>query len=168
MATNNPDLDPIAHAKRRTIASRRVGIGSACACGEDRPFSLIGGSNPMICHECNRRKKGCRTFDGHHPAGRANHPLTVPVPANDHNSILSEAQRIWPKKTLENPDGSPLLAAAACIRGFVDTVVYRLGKLLLWIPPFLEGLDAFLIAQFGWKWWTKREFVEFMKRRPNK
>lgn len=60
-------------------------------------------------------------MDDHHVFGKANDPTTiVTVPANDHRAELSVAQQDWPKKTPENPDGSPLLAAAARIRGFVD------------------------------------------------
>lgn len=164
MNTGNQALDPIAHAKRRGIASRRIGIGNACACGEDRSFALIGGSQPMNCEECDRRRNGHSIFDNHHVAGKANHPLTVPIRANDHNAILSEAQRAWPRATRENPDGSPLLAGAGCIRGFVDTVKYLMDKLLLWIAQFLEKLDAFLRSHLGPKWWTKKEFVEFTTR----
>ena len=29
-----------------------------CACGENRPFALIACSQPKICVECMRRKKG--------------------------------------------------------------------------------------------------------------
>jgi hypothetical protein len=120
----------------------------------------------MSCEECDRRKNGHSIFDNHHVAGQANHPLTIPIRANDHNAILSEAQRAWPRQTLENKDGSPLLAGAGCIRGFVDTVRYLMDQLLLWIAQFLEKLDAFLRLHLGPKWWTKKEFVEFTNRRP--
>lgn len=163
MRNNKPDFDPIAHAKRIAIASRRVGIGSACACGEMRPFSLIGGSKPVICHECKRLKKCCRTFDYHHVAGKANDPTTIPIGANDHTD-LTEAQRAWPKSTLENPDGSPLLAIAARNRGNSDLIDHLMKKPLFRSAPFIEALDAFLASRFGRKWWTKREFVQFMKR----
>ncbi|MGB6973820.1 MAG: hypothetical protein WBD67_03960 [Terracidiphilus sp.] len=106
-------------------------------------------------------------YDKHHPAGKANHLLTIPIPANDH-ADLSEAQRSWPKTTLENSDRSPLLAASACIRGLVDIIRKLMDQLLLWIAQFLELLDEFLRAQFGPKWWTKKEFVEFTKRSENK
>jgi hypothetical protein len=154
--------DPIGAAKRKSAAARRVGIGSACGCGENRPLALITGSDPIICEECRLRSQGRRVFHNHHAAGRANHPLTILVPANDHRAILSEAQYGWPKATLQNPDGSPLLSIAGCIRGFYDTIVYLLKNLLLWIPEFLEKLDVFLAEHFGPKWWSTKEYVEFM------
>jgi hypothetical protein len=118
----------------------------------------------MSCHECNRRKKGHTILDNHHVAGRANHPLTIPIPANDHSAILSEAQRAWPKATRENPDGSPLLAGAGCIRGFIDTAKYLMDRLLLRTAHFLEELDAFLRSHLGPRWWTNEQFVEFTNR----
>lgn len=166
MSTNNPQRDPIAAAKRKSVANRRVGMGNQCTfCGEKRPAALISGSNSPICEECMRHKKGKSTFDNHHVAGKANHSLTIPIPANDHRAILSEAQYDWPKATLENPDGSPLLAIAGCIRGIYDTILYLLHKLLFWATEFVELLDAFLVSHFGPKWWTSQQFTEFKNRR---
>jgi len=68
----------------------------------------------MICAECQRKKKGQNIVDNHHPFMKANDPsTTIPVPVNDHRADLNEAQNDWPKKTRENPDGSPLLAELA-------------------------------------------------------
>jgi hypothetical protein len=67
-------------------------------------------------------------MDAHHVAGKANSPVTVPVPVNDHRACLSVAQADWPKSTLMNVHGSPLLAAAACVRGFVDMVFYLIER----------------------------------------
>jgi hypothetical protein len=66
----------------------------------------------------------------------------VPIPVNDHRAVLSEAQYEWPKATLENPNASPLLAAAASIRGYVDLTHYFADKLLLPNAERLEALDA--------------------------
>lgn len=157
--------DPIAAAKRRSVAARRVGIGNRCAsCGEGKPLSLIPESNPTTCEECKRRKKGRRIYDDHHVAGKANHPYTIPVPANDHRAILSEAQYEWPKRTRENSDRGPLLAVAGCIRGCIDTITYLLTKLLSWAADFAEQLDAFLVLHMGPKWWSSHAFVEFIER----
>ena len=104
-------------------------------------------------------------MDNHHPAGDANDATTIAVPVNDHRGELSVAQYDWPKKTLENPDGSPLLARAACIRGFVDTNYYLVEKLLLPGPEFYELLDALLTEKFGTKWWTNTELEKFVPRR---
>ena len=90
--------------------------------------------------------------DDHHPAGRANSPITIPVPVNDHRAELSPAQYDWPKSTLENPTGSPLLARAACIRGFVDTNFYLVEKLLLPHAEFCELMEGFLTEKYGPDW----------------
>lgn len=157
--------DPLAAARRNSAETRRLGIGRECAlCGENRAAALISQSNPLICAECQRLKDGRSTRDDHHVAGKANYPLTIPVPANDHRAILSKDQYDWPRKTRENPDRSPLLQAAACIRGFYDTLVYLTEKMLLWIAELLEKVDAFLEAHFGRKWWTQKEFREFVPR----
>ena len=166
MTAMNAQGDAIARARRRSISARRVGVGKACECGEDRPFSLRSGSDPMTCVECMRREKGHRTIDFHHADGRANDSTTLPIGANDH-ADLSEAQRAWPEQTLENPDGSPLLAIAARIRSHSDLVEYLMQKPLLRSAPFVEDLDAILTAQFGRKWWTKQSFRKLIQRRPN-
>lgn len=150
-----PDADPITSATRRNRSERRIGQGRACKCGEDRPLALIPRSDPLICAECRRIQKGQSRYDRHHVAGRANHPLTVPIPANDHRAVLSEAQYNWPERTLKNPNGSPLLVIAACIRGFIEALRNMLDRLLGWIPEFLERLDVVLTDHFGDWWWTK-------------
>ncbi|MBV8282830.1 MAG: hypothetical protein JO347_12330 [Candidatus Eremiobacteraeota bacterium] len=81
MRTKNLNSDPIAAAKRKSVAARSVGVGNRCTvCGENCPNALIAGSEPMICHECRRRSEGRSIYDQHHVAGRANHGLTIPVP----------------------------------------------------------------------------------------
>jgi hypothetical protein len=100
-------------------------------------------------------------MDDHHPAGEANNPATVPTPVNDHRANLSVAQYDWPKQTLENPDGCPVLAAAACIRGVVDYLHYLIEKFLAWIPEMLEALSAFLKDEVGPKWWCGTPLAQF-------
>jgi len=156
--------DPIKAARRKSMSTRRVGIGARCACGEDRPQALIAGTDPIICAECKRRAEGRSIYDQHHPASKSNHDLKIPIPVNDHRAVLSEAQYEWPKATLENPDGSPLRAAAGCIRGIIDKIKYLLDELLGWIPHFLETLDEFLAARLGSHWWSDREFAERLKQ----
>jgi hypothetical protein len=115
--------------KRRAIAERRVGVDAKCAyCPEARPEALIAGSKPIICAECDRKRKGQSTDDNHHPAGVANSPVTIPIPANDHRAILSVAQYGWPKETLENPSGDPALKIAASIRGPIETGRYLIDE----------------------------------------
>ena len=106
-----------------------------------------------------------KTTDEHHPFGQANSTVTLEVPVNDHRAQLSVAQYDWPTKTLENPDGSPLLAAAASIRGFIDTVLYLIEKGLHWIADMLEKADAFLVRKFGNKWWTNTPLETFLPQR---
>lgn len=109
---------------------------------------------PMMCAKCQRREQRKSVTDKHHVAGKANSSATITVPVNDHRADLSAAQQDWPKATLQNPDGSPLLKAAAAIRGFIDTVIYLVNKYLLWIPEMLEGLHEFLTMALGQKWWS--------------
>ena len=161
MKTTLPPNHPIDAYQRKATAARRIGADAHCACGEARPEALITGSDPTICAECQRKKRGQTIMDDHHPAGKANNPATVPVPANDHRAELSVAQHDWPEQTRENADGSPLLAAAGCVRGFVDQIVYLVKKLLLWIPEMLEALDAFLAKKLEPKWWLDTPLARF-------
>lgn len=147
------DRDPIRSASRRSRSQRRIGHGRSCGCGERRPAALIAGSDPLTCAECERQQANRSICDLHHVAGRANHEITIPIPVNDHRAVLSEQQYEWPKRTLRNPNRSPLRAAAACIRGLTDWIRYLLDELIHWIPDFLESLDEFLTQEFGPRWW---------------
>jgi hypothetical protein len=160
MARKPRRRDPIAAQVRSDTAARRVG-GGGCACGESRPEALITGSTPIICAECQRKKRGQTTLDDHHVAGEPNRKETILVPANDHRAQLSVDQYDWPKQTRENPEGSPLLAAAGSIRGFVDTIVYLIEKLVLWAADLLEQLDAYLAKKLGSRWWVGTELEQF-------
>jgi hypothetical protein len=104
-------------------------------------------------------------MDDHHVFGEANDPTTtIPVSVNDHRAELSAAQQDWPKRTLQNPEGSPLLAAAARVRGFVDMVIYLIEKGLLWIAQMLEALDEFLAEKLGSRWWCGTPMDQFAPR----
>lgn len=157
--------DPIGAFQRKATAARRIGGDKQCACGESRPEALVAGSKPTTCAACLRKKRGHTTSDDHHVAAKANSPVTIPVPVNDHRARLSVAQQDWPKQTRENPDGSPLLAAAGCIRGFIDTVFYLVEKLLLWVAEMLEKLNAYLVRKLGPKWWLNTELEQFNPNR---
>ena len=139
-----PKRDPSAAFVREAIAQRR-NAGKKCVCGETRPQAFARGKSKS-CAKCKRKKRGHKTIDNHHVAGEANDPITISVPVNDHLARLNVDQMDWPKRTLENPDGSPLLASAARIRGFVDVVVYLAEKLLLRTADMLECLDAYLVC----------------------
>jgi hypothetical protein len=156
-----PPRDPGAAYRRKAVAKRRVGIGTRCACGEERSEALITGTKPSLCAACKRIKSGHPITDKHHFAGRANNPTTIPVPVNDHRACLGPAQEDWPKLTLKNPLGSPLLAGAACVRGFVDTVLYLMEKGLIWIAEMLEKLDDLLMRKLGSRWWLNSEIEQY-------
>ena len=163
-----PSVDPARAHRRKVIVARRVGVGARCSCGEDRPEALIAGSNPTTCEACQRTAEGRTTTDQHHFAGRANNPTTISVPVNDHRAVLSVAQAEWPKSTLENANGSPLLAGAACLRGFIDTILYLIKNGLLSIANMLEKLDEIQVKKLGPKWWVNTEIEQFApKKKPN-
>lgn len=155
--------DPIRNYQRRAVAARRK-AGQSCKCGESRPEALIAGSAPTICAACSRKRRGQSVLDAHHPAGSANHRATVPIPVNDHRAILSDAQYDWPRQTWENPSGSPIIAGAACIRGYCETTTYLLDAILLWIVEMLEELDGFLKKRLGPDWWRGTEMEKFMPK----
>lgn len=148
--------------KRDSVAERRVGANNRCKCGESRVKALVGKTG--ICVECQRRKNGRATFDNHHVAGRRNCRTTVAVPVNDHRARLSEDQRDWPYCTLENPEGCPLLTAAACVRGFIDMIHYLTDEFLFWIAEILETLSLWLRERLGPGWWEKTPVERFSKR----
>ncbi len=156
------EQDPIQAYQRKATATRRIGKGKQCACGEQRPEALIAGTNSVICAACERKNEGKNTMDNHHVFGKSNDPTTtIPINVNDHRAELSVAQHDWPKETLENPDRSPLLAGAAKIRGFTDTIVFLIEKGLLWIAEMLEALNGFLVDTLGQKWWIGTPLAQF-------
>lgn len=160
-----PIRDPIAAHQRDAIARRRVGENARCPCGESRPRALVTGSDPTTCASCDRKKNGKTTLDKHHVAGKSNSPVTIPVWVNDHVGRLNVDQYDWPRKTLENPNGSPLLAAAASNRGFTDTVIYLSETLLLEKAEMLEDLDVFLEERLGPEWWVGTPLEKYAPKR---
>ena len=145
--------NPINAATRRARAQRRIGENAACRCGEKRPEALIAGRKPTLCYECDAKQHGKSTLEAHHVAGRANDPTTIDVPINDHRAELSVVQYDWSLPMLQNLEGSPLLAMAARIRGFIDCLMYLIKKLLVPIPDDLQAYDAQLRERLGPKWW---------------
>ena len=75
-------------------------------------------------------------------------------------AVLNVLQHDWPKETLENPDRSPLLAAAGRNRGYIETNAY-LVALLRQNTKVLEVLDAYLVKRLGEKWWVDTELEQF-------
>lgn len=164
MKNSQSQPDPIKTFQRKAATSRRAGINTRCACGESRLEALVRGSAPTCCAECKRKKKGQRTMDKHHVAGKANSRVTAAIRANDHRAVLNVAQYDWPKATLENPEGCPLRAAAGCIRGFIDTVCYLIDSLLRWIAEMLELLSAVLVERLGQQWWLDTPLARFARK----
>jgi hypothetical protein len=81
--------------------------------------------------------------------------------------VLSPKQYEWPPETWKNILGSPLLAGAACIRGYCETNDYLIADLLLSNVEMLEALDAFLKKKFEPEWWVETEMERFApKRKP--
>src|SRR6059036_3040653 len=111
-----PQRDAGAAYVRKSVAIRRVGVNRICECGETRPEAFETKNKPIMCAACNRKKGRKTIMDDHHIAGKANSPITIGIPVNDHRAELTVAQQDWPRETLENPDGSPLRAGAASIR----------------------------------------------------
>lgn len=157
--------DPLKAASRRTGAQRRVGVGARCACGESRPEALVTTARPIRCAACDREARGKSPIDQHHPGGRANSDITIEVPVNDHRAELNAAQMDWSRTMRENPTGSPVIAAAACVRGFMDTLINLIRRLLGWIPEMLESLDAWLSSQYGSDWFRNSPIAQFARKR---
>ena len=161
-----PTRDPLAKCHREAVAERSLGTHTECVrCGEVRILALERKSKPTICTECRKELEGTTIMEQHHIAGEANGDLTISVFVNDHRAQLSENQADWPAETLQNPDGSPLLMAAACIRGFIDTVIYLIEELLLWGAALLEGLNAHLTEKLGPRWWVGTKIEKFGRKR---
>ncbi len=154
--------DPIAAFGRAATALRRSGGQKCTGCGEDRPEAVFGRRKPTLCVECLRKKRGMSPLDDHHPAGRNNNQTTIKVPANDQPAQLTLLQYEW-WKTCTNPDRSPLLAAAASIRGFCDTVRYLMERLLIPVAVLLERLDVVLPTFLGDGYLLKLGLVEVEK-----
>jgi hypothetical protein len=161
MTTKIPPRNAKAAYRRKVKAARRIGENRKCKCGESRPEALIPSSDPITCAACNRRTHKKSDADNHHIAGKANSPITIKLGVNDHRAEMNVSQQDWPRKTLENPDSSPLLSGAAHIRGFVDLIVYLVQQFLLWVADMLELLDTTLERKLGRKWWTHTKLRSF-------
>lgn len=138
--------DQLRRLGTRTPRCRKPG------CRERDPFALTGVSPDILCYEHRAGAAGRSWLEAHHVASRANDPLTVTVPGNEHR-LLNERQRDWPADTLRNPEGSPLLQAAAILRGWLDVLWLILTRAVGWIPAALECLDRLLGEQLGAGWW---------------
>lgn len=145
-------------AKRLEGQYRRLGIRTpVCAwpgCGERNPFALVGRHPDISCYEHYLLRTGKRPYEGHHVDGQNNSDVMSDIPGNDHR-VISELQRLWPEDTLRNPEHSPLLVAAASIRGWLDVLLIIITRSVGWIPGFLEWLNRTLIDLHGPGWWIE-------------
>lgn len=149
------NLRAIVRARRQ---ARRLGAPEPCqGCGEVDPRCLTRRENGIRCYACQRVAARASAFEKHHLAGQHNLAETALVPANDHR-ILSDMQNDWPETTMRNSDRSPLLIAAAAIRGWLDVLQLIIERTVGWIPAFLEGLDAWLRVLVGDGYWTRSGF----------
>ena len=158
LTPGSPDPgDDVEKVKRLEQQYRRLGTRNPiCAwpgCGETNPFTLTGRDPDISCYEHDLLRVGKKSYEAHHVAGKHNADVTVDVPGNDHR-VLSERQRFWPDDTLRNPEHSPLLVAAAFIRGWLN-VMQVIERSVGWIPEFLEWLNWILVDQYGSDWWEK-------------
>ena len=94
--------------------------------------------------------------EGHHIAARANSPVIIKVPINDHRP-LSEAQYEWPPSTVQNPDGSPLIALAGSLRGMADLLGELFVRFMHALADLAENVDGWLRDRHG-LWWKGTEF----------
>jgi hypothetical protein len=53
---------------------------------------------------------------------------------------------------LRNTDGSPVLRAAAAIRGWLAVMRVIIDRAISWVPAALEILDALLTYRHGPRW----------------
>jgi hypothetical protein len=157
--------DPLKAASRRARARRLVGKHARCACGETRPEALIRGTKPTRCAACQRKRDGRATTDEHHVAGQNNHPLTVPVPVNEHRAVLTVMQMDWSETMRENPSGCPIIAGAAMLRGVVDTILYLIEQGVDWVIKLMEAASAYLREKWGDRWWVNTPIEPFAPRR---
>jgi hypothetical protein len=122
-------------------------------CPEADPLALTGTHPEILCYEHDALRNGRPWLEAHHVAGKANDPTTTDLPGNDHRPISERQNELWPRETLRNPNGSPLLCAAAAIRGWLDVLWVILERTIAWVPGFLEQLDAWLSEEIGPCWW---------------
>ena len=130
---------------------------SRTGCIEINPIALVGTDPGIWCYEHQAEEAGRLWVEAHHLAGRNNDPVTAAVPGNDHR-VLSDLQRDWPPDTLRNAEASPLIRAAAAIRGWLDVLWVILTRAVAWIPEALEWLDRRLLDHIGSEWWVTLEW----------
>ena len=122
----------------------RLGKAECCTCGQDDPLLLRRTRRGTECADCQAQRRTGRATELHHPAGRANSTLAVPISANTH-ARLTDAQHDWPRDTLRNPRQHPSRRLAAILRAGIDTlhvVAEPLAAELEELADWLESLDS--------------------------
>jgi hypothetical protein len=151
----DPDRDEERLEARLALLGTRSPRCSAPGCLERDPFALTGVHPRLMCAEHRNELEGRTWLEKSHTPGRRNDPTDdVPIPANDHSILSHKYQPSWPRETLRNPDGSPLLRAAAALRGWMDVLRLILERTCGWVPSFLERLDSWLRERVGDRWWV--------------
>ncbi len=126
---------------------------SVAGCDETDPSALTGAEPDIVCYEHLAERHGRSWTEGDHLAGQHNEPTEIiELPGNDHR-VKSDLMEDWPDRTIRNPNHSPLIRAAATIRGWLDVLRIIIMRAVGWIPPFLERLDAWLTGTIGEAWW---------------
>jgi hypothetical protein len=157
------DQSALPRLVRAAKRQQRLPPAAACAvCGARDPCVLVAGSVPLLCYACRRAQDGAASVEAHHLAGRRNSDYTLPLPANLHR-VLSAQQQDWPEALRRNPDGSPLIALAAMLRGYLDLLHAALDRCIDALPDLLLQLDACLTQQCGDRWWERPDFAPFMR-----
>jgi hypothetical protein len=155
----------LARGIRQNRKERQLGTRSpkCVRCNETNALALTRYDKTIICYEDLQKIKGRKVMEKHHPSGKHNDSATVAIPGNDHR-ILSDRQSDWPEDTLRNPRKSPLIKAAAAIRGWLDVMDLLVAR-LAWIAPFLEKVDRYLCEVINPVWWKLLD--SHMPKRPD-
>ncbi len=152
--------DEIRSIGRRARRAEKFPPDARCqSCGVSSPIVLVEGSDPLTCYQCQARANGKSGLEADHFAGAANSPISFLLPANIHR-IYSDEQQDWPRTTLENRGGDPLLRIAALVRGWLGYLRIILNA-LEHVPVALEVLNNALIDVHGPRWWEQPQFLGF-------
>lgn len=138
---------------RRELHRRRLGVRDPrCRCGEDEPAALLRRGSEIVCFACAAADAGRAIVEGHHYAGKTNDSFRVPLPINPHR-VVSDEQETWDERTMRNPAGSGLRAAAGALRGRIAVERQMSERIDSWVPDYLERLDVALTGLHGERWW---------------
>jgi hypothetical protein len=137
------ELRAIARTESR---ARRLPADAKCDGCQGREALSPRPDGRILCYECQLIEAGKAPVEADHVAGRANSPLTVPLPANFHRSVTEFRDRNgvgqWPAA-----DGNPLIAVAHFVAG--------LAAYLWAIATYLKDLAVKHDQDFGSAWWAE-------------